>query len=157
MSQYVNNPARWIASWVINPYQHLSHVGVNKGYSRSAFSPRLELIFVSFPRQGFPHDSLERKYESWVRIPLRLGPPERGYIYLQVKYWVAVAQTDKFEVISPNEFEENPVSALVGDSFRFVAPNLRVNLTGRKTSKRQPRTELGRVILTYNERRYWKG
>ena len=63
-----------------------------------------------------------------------------------MKDGVAVAQANELEVIPPDKFEENPVSALVSDSILLVTPDVRVDPPRRKTTQSQPSRNLLKFI-----------
>ena len=60
---------------------------------------------------------------------------------------VAIFVADKFKVVSPDEFKDDPIGALIGNSLLFVLFKFVINPTGWETSCGKPGTELCRVVL----------
>jgi hypothetical protein len=60
---------------------------------------------------------------------------------------VSVFPADEFEVVSPDQLEDDPVGALIGDALLLVLLQLVVDQSRREASCGQPGTELGGIIL----------
>ena len=104
--------------------QEFAHVGVYKGIAGFAVNPFLEFAGVFEPR-------------------LALGLDAR-----RPKDAVAVFERHELEVVAPNEFEDQPVGALVLDHLLLVVLHFPIDLLGRQTAVGQPWAELGRVVRT---------
>lgn len=100
----------------------LSHIGVHEGKARFAARPQLEARPVFFPRDL---DALE------PRCPKDL---------------VAVLETDKAEIVAPQQLKDQPVGGVVGGAIVFVGEHLVVDVAGGETAEGQPRRELGGIV-----------
>ena len=98
----------------------------------------------------------------WKRSIYNAVTLENCFIFLDREHhhdeqntWIengrAVFPTDKFEVISPDQFKYNPVGALIRDPLLLVLFQLVVNEAWRQASRRKPRAKFGRIVLKRQE------